>query len=63
MSTSNRVSEIEHLVHLSEVQVTLSASMLEDLDKLAERYGFNRANTIRYCIRFRCDAELARERT
>lgn len=32
--------------------------MLQDLDKLADRYGFDRTNAIRYCIRYACDAEL-----
>jgi hypothetical protein len=32
--------------------------MLKDLDRLAARYGFDRTNAIRYCIRATCDSEL-----
>lgn len=38
------------------VNLALSQAMLKDLDKLAARYGFDRTNAIRYCIRFTCDA-------
>jgi len=31
--------------------------MLRDLDKLAAKYGFDRTNAIRYCIRRTCDMD------
>jgi hypothetical protein len=40
------------------INLGLAPAMLKDLDKLAARYGFDRTNTIRYCIRVTCDAEL-----
>jgi metal-responsive CopG/Arc/MetJ family transcriptional regulator len=40
------------------INLGLSATMLRDLDRLAARYGFDRTNAIRYCIRVVCDDEL-----
>jgi metal-responsive CopG/Arc/MetJ family transcriptional regulator len=43
---------------ITRINLGLAQAMLKDLDKLAEKYGWDRTNTIRYCIRYACDAEL-----
>ena len=43
---------------LTRINLGLPAPMLKDLDKLATKYGFDRTNAIRYCIRTACDFEL-----
>ena len=49
--------------HPRKVKVTLPATMLDDIDTLAEQLGVNRANAIRYCIKLTCDAKLTTKRT
>lgn len=39
------------------INLALAAPMLRDLDKLAAKYGFDRTNAIRYCIRRTCDMD------
>jgi hypothetical protein len=43
---------------LTRINLGLAMPMLKDLDKLAAKYGFDRTNAIRYCIRTTCDSEL-----
>jgi len=43
---------------LTRINLGLAMPMLKDLDKLAAKYGFDRTNAIRYCIRVICDNEL-----
>jgi len=47
---------------MTRINLGLAQPMLKDLDKLAAKYGFDRTNAIRYCIRFTCDAEAERLR-
>lgn len=41
------------------VNLAIPVSLARDLQKLIEKYGFDRTNAIRYCIRRTCDEELA----
>jgi metal-responsive CopG/Arc/MetJ family transcriptional regulator len=40
------------------INLSLAPAMVRDVDKLAEKYGWDRTNAIRYCVRQTCDAEL-----
>jgi metal-responsive CopG/Arc/MetJ family transcriptional regulator len=43
---------------VTRINLGLAQPMLKDLDRLAAKYGFDRTNAIRYCIRVTCDHEL-----
>ena len=43
---------------VTRINLGLTLAMLKDLDRLAAKYGFDRTNAIRYCIRTACDSEL-----
>lgn len=44
------------------INLAITPALLRDLDKLAARYGFDRTNALRYCIRRVCDEELTPDR-
>jgi hypothetical protein len=46
---------------MKRINLTLAPMMLKDLDRLAAKYGFDRTNAIRYCIRVTCDSEFKYE--
>ena len=50
-------SKIEGMRNIR-INLSLAWALVKDLDRLAARYGFDRTNAIRYCIRTVCDAEL-----